>query len=315
MISFIVIGKNEGWKLSLCFESIHKTTNHNSIKNFEIIYVDSKSTDDSLERAKKIDNIRVFSLTGDCNPAIARNVGATEAKGDVLMFLDGDMELLENEFSKYYSEDKGLSYPFLSGNFLNYYYDYKWNLQKVGNEPYVKIKKDSYTSSLGGVFLIEKKLWEEIGGMKSFMFRGEDPDIGLRLARKGILLFRMKDVFLNHHTISYLNKKRKWERIFNNTHLYGRSLLYRENIFNKYCWKRIMKNDYSVLILFLSLFLVPIFALYSLIPYLLLMVLRTLRNNSPYFENYFLFIIQDIIVLLGFFFFFPGKVKVSYSEI
>ena len=52
MISFIVIGRNEGWKLTKCFESIYDTINYNKLINYEIIYVDSASTDDSIDRQK-----------------------------------------------------------------------------------------------------------------------------------------------------------------------------------------------------------------------------------------------------------------------
>jgi len=40
MISFIVIGKNEGWKLTKCFESIFNTVAYNQVMNYELIYVD-----------------------------------------------------------------------------------------------------------------------------------------------------------------------------------------------------------------------------------------------------------------------------------
>ena len=75
MISFIVIGKNEGLRLKKCFESIHKAIDYDSIKNYEIIYVDSKSIDNSLALAKTFSDIKVFLITGENNAAIARNIG------------------------------------------------------------------------------------------------------------------------------------------------------------------------------------------------------------------------------------------------
>jgi len=51
-LSFIIIGKNEGWKLSLCFDSVNRCIENNSILNYEIIYVDSQSADNSIEIAK-----------------------------------------------------------------------------------------------------------------------------------------------------------------------------------------------------------------------------------------------------------------------
>ena len=67
MISFIVIGKNEGWKLSKCIQSIYDTIEYNKLNNSEIIYVDSSSTDKSIEKARKFKKIEIFQLTGYVN--------------------------------------------------------------------------------------------------------------------------------------------------------------------------------------------------------------------------------------------------------
>ena len=76
MISFIVIGKNEGWKLKLCFDSIQKVVLLDQIKNYEVIYVDSRSSDDSIALAKTYPKTRVFLVTGECNAGVGRNIGA-----------------------------------------------------------------------------------------------------------------------------------------------------------------------------------------------------------------------------------------------
>ena len=89
MISFIIIGRNEGQKLTKCFESVLNTIEFNSLRDYEVIYVDSNSTDDSIERAKKFNNIKIFRLTRDVNAAIARNLGVEKSKGDVLFFILG----------------------------------------------------------------------------------------------------------------------------------------------------------------------------------------------------------------------------------
>jgi len=43
--------------------------------------VDSKSDDKSLEIVKEFPSIKAFTILGDCNAAIGRNIGAIEAKG------------------------------------------------------------------------------------------------------------------------------------------------------------------------------------------------------------------------------------------
>lgn len=90
MISVIIIGKNEGARLTACLESVRSsliTLSH------EIIYVDSCSSDDSLSRARAM-GARCFLLAETHTTAgLGRFVGSREARGEYLLFLDGDMRL------------------------------------------------------------------------------------------------------------------------------------------------------------------------------------------------------------------------------
>ena len=122
LISFIIIGRNEGWKITKCLQSVFDTIASNQIREFEIIYVDSQSTDDSLNRVKAFKNVIVILLTEDYNSAIARNVGAKEAAGDILYFVDGDMEL-EPGFLNKVVKSGSLVHPFVSGPYVNYFYN------------------------------------------------------------------------------------------------------------------------------------------------------------------------------------------------
>ena len=89
MISFIIIGRNEGWKLKKCILSVITTIQVNKLQKYDIIYVDSKSSDNSIEIAKEFKQVKVYKITGDTNAAIARNIGASEAKGEYFFFIDG----------------------------------------------------------------------------------------------------------------------------------------------------------------------------------------------------------------------------------
>ncbi len=90
MISVIVIGKNEETHLAHCFQSIRDSLR---VLSHEVIYVDSRSTDRSLHIAGKF-GARCFLLEEtDPTPGLGRFVGAIEAQGEYLLFLDGDMAL------------------------------------------------------------------------------------------------------------------------------------------------------------------------------------------------------------------------------
>ena len=86
MISFVIFGHNEGWKLTNCLKSVFLTIKYNGLTMYEVIYIDSKSTDDSIERAKKFKEVKIYKLTADYNSAIARNIGSQKSIGEVLFF-------------------------------------------------------------------------------------------------------------------------------------------------------------------------------------------------------------------------------------
>ena len=90
MISVVVIGKNEGERLAACLKSIQTALN---VLAHEVVYVDSCSTDQSLQTAKTL-GARCFLLAERQTTAgLGRFVGAKEARGEYLLFLDGDMQL------------------------------------------------------------------------------------------------------------------------------------------------------------------------------------------------------------------------------
>ncbi len=307
-ISFIIICKNEGWKITRCLESVFDTVYMNKLNNYEIIYIDSNSIDDSIARAQKFKEVQIYLITTICNAAIARNIGAKVATGNVLFFLDGDMEIITNNFLFFYSEYSDLSYPFLSGNLLYHYYDNDWRLLKTADKPKYRIQEDIKSATTGGLFIIKKDLWDSVGGMRNYLRAGEDGDLGLRLAKRGTLLLRKKELLVHHHMISYLSNKRKWKMLTSGLILYSKCCLYRNNILNIYCWKRMIRHDYSMLILFFSIIFIYVAgSIYPLAIFLLSLIPKTFRRRNDYLSNFMYYLIRDVMVLAGIFLFHPRK--------
>ena len=86
MISVIVPIYNSNDTLSECLDGIFS----NKVENFEVIVVDDKSTDNSVEIAKNYD-CKIIELNENKGPAFARNTGANSATGDLLLFIDSDV--------------------------------------------------------------------------------------------------------------------------------------------------------------------------------------------------------------------------------
>lgn len=202
MISFIVIGRNEGWRLEKCLSAVRRVAPKELIQTFEIIYVDSQSSDNSIEISKKYAD-KVFLVTGECNAAIGRNIGAKEASGDILFFLDGDMELLPGVLPSILDGNGKLIHPFMSGIEFEYLYDFNWN--KLDEKPRRNYKEGEtmFENVTGGLFVIERTLWNKVGGMDNRFVRSEDYDFGLRVCNTGIKLKRLGALWVNHHTRYY----------------------------------------------------------------------------------------------------------------
>jgi glycosyltransferase involved in cell wall biosynthesis len=69
----------------------------NSIKPYEIIIVDDNS---SLDYGFHDMNIKFIKIDENYGPSKARNIGAKEARGEVLLFLDSDVEIEDNLLQK-----------------------------------------------------------------------------------------------------------------------------------------------------------------------------------------------------------------------
>lgn len=324
MIAFIIIGRNEGPKLVRCIHSILKTIDVIDLGTYEILYVDSNSSDNSIALVREIKgNIKIFKITGKTNPAIGRNIGVVESSADQFCFIDGDMELIPEFFNHILDESKRLTYPFVSGQFKNVYYDE--NNQTIGSELYMKnvLNGDQYQATTGGLFMIKKGLWDEVGGIDTKFKTGEDLDLGLRLARKGHLLLRKKALFAIHHTRHYKSKNRIWKDLFAGKTLYARGVLYRKHLLllNRYIFKRILRSDPT----FLLLILCSVLALLTkecliLLVYLLglisaILIFRKITSLPEALSRILYQLVRDILSIFAFLFFYPRRAKLEYEEV
>jgi len=317
MISFIIIGKNEGWKLTKCLESVYLAIKQNHLKDYDVIYVDSKSTDNSIERAKKFIKTQIFMLTGEINAAIARNIGVHESKGEILFFIDGDMEINADFIWKSINKSGELIYKFVSGQVINLNYD-KNDVYLSEELMYPDLKKgDQYFPISGGVFLIKRSLWEEVKGMDISFRRGQDHDLALRLAKRGILLLRKADVICKHHTISYAHQDRIWNTLISGDVAYYSSFIFMKHFFNKYIIQKTVRENYTTLFLVFCSCLMIFFQtllLYSL--YFIVILFKVYKNKKKrVFDNFELFVYYIIKDILFIFYLFKSKRKVRITDI
>ena len=318
MISFIVIGKNEGWKLKLCFDSILNVVQKDEINAYEVVYVDSRSSDDSIALAKTYPNIRVFLVTGECNAGVGRNIGAKEALGNILFFIDGDMELQPNFLKNVLCDnEKRLVYPFISGLHLDMLYDASWKFRysQLENHPPCD---EIWMITTGGLFMVERKYWEELGGIDTRLRANEDYDFGLRMSERGIKMCRKCQLLVKHHTTPYNLRSTyvTWAKYS--------AVVFRKHFTNMEYWKRLLipaqYTAFTLLGCLASMIIGTIFCpsyWWSLVfvVYLLLLFRKAQKQKEVnIIKMIWLVMKRDVVFLTSILCFWPKAIELKYVE-
>ncbi|HUC88695.1 MAG TPA: glycosyltransferase [Candidatus Paceibacterota bacterium] len=193
MISIIIPTLNEEKVIEKTLASLRKLIN----VPYEIIISDGKSTDKTVEIAKKYAD-HVVEYKGQNRQTIAqgRNDGAKAARGDFLVFLDADCVIPDsNEFFsqalRNFNEKKGIIA--LTGNirvlkqyetladrlvflYMNSFFRFANNVLHKGQAP-------------GEFQMIRKSAFESVHGFREDLVAGEDVDMFLRLSKIGSTFF------------------------------------------------------------------------------------------------------------------------------
>lgn len=203
-------------------------------REYEVIVVDDRSTDNTAEIVAKYPTVRYFKVDGKhntWNASITRNLGVKMASGDLLWFLDSDVVLPVNAIEETVR-------AFVKGNHTrvligSYHWlpaqtvttdDVKnrWDELKDGKLPFLHIEKKgmlatpdirkpsfdkasdsqqefySFTDGLacfGGYLLMTKQIFWAAGGYDESMLAGvEDGDFGITLFEMGVKFSYLKEV-------------------------------------------------------------------------------------------------------------------------
>lgn len=182
-----MIGRDEAKNLGRCFSAI-KTISSN------IIYVDSNSSDDSLEVAKKYKIPKVVQLISNhYSPALGRVVGAGLVRTKLIQFIDGDQALAKG-------------WPQLAVDFLNrkrnaavvhgYKKEYKVNYEefKIKSD-----KKDHRSDYLQGSFCIVKDIYDRAGGFDYRFIGQEERDLYISIHHLGYEVWYQHALMSSHY--------------------------------------------------------------------------------------------------------------------
>jgi glycosyltransferase involved in cell wall biosynthesis len=307
MISVVLIGRNIRALVESSIASAFGATEALS-GDCEIIYVDSRSTDGTVDalRARFAKVLRVLELTGEMNAGIARNAGAAVARGDVLFFVDGDVEIAP-EFLKAVLRDGGsLVHPVVAGQLPEVLYDKDWT--PIGPVPdRHRIAKPTYGANLGGIFAIEKRVFEEVGGFAPEMRINEDLDLGLRLAAHGYRVLHVPVPMGTHHTVEYFDWRRLWQRARRGDLFYP-GFTMRRHWANPAYWRVARTLHRPTAVLLLTLALAVMFSPWFLLLYVAFIFAKNLRRQRVTFLQDFVgTALTSLGALAGAVLFFPRR--------
>lgn len=179
-LSFIIPTLNEGLVIGGTIDRIVEATANKWIR--EIIVVDNGSTDQTVNIAQK-KNAKVLFSSGRTIAAV-RNVGAGEAQGDIIVFLDADV-LLTQEWSEgieqvaqYLMKDPMI----LTGSICRIDENASW-IERNWFDPSLRRQLPKYINS--GHLILNRQLFNLIGGFDHMMETGEDVDFCMRATHLG----------------------------------------------------------------------------------------------------------------------------------
>jgi cellulose synthase/poly-beta-1,6-N-acetylglucosamine synthase-like glycosyltransferase len=205
-LAVVVIGRNEGERLTRCLRSIHEMKN--PFAAMEVIYVDSASSDDSVSRASKA-GARVISLSsGPSTAARGRNAGWRATDADMVLFLDGDTILdpdfaanalaafAEPEVAVVWGHRRELA-P--QASLYNRVLDLDW------------IYRPGITEFCGGDALMRRAVLAEVGGYDEQLIAGEEPEMCGRMRARGYRIMHI-DCAMTSHDLAMTTWQQYWKR-------------------------------------------------------------------------------------------------------
>lgn len=252
-ISVIIPAYNASRTLAECLSALQKQTIPRS--DYEIIIVDDGSTDNTVSIADSFD-VNVIQQA-HAGPALARNLGVSHAKGELILFTDSDC-IASPDFIEQMTK------PFSDPNVVGVKGAYRSRQREVWarfaqiefEERYSKLARSSsidFVDSHAAAF--RKQVFLEVGGFDPHfpVANNEDVDLSYKIARIGYkMVFNPEAIIFHYHPAGM--KKYLLTKFFR---AYWRMLVYRrfpEKILSDSYTPQTMKLQILTLaLLFLSL--------------------------------------------------------------
>lgn len=198
-VSVVVPVRNGSALLGRCIHAIGR----NPRDLFELIVADDGSADGSAELAHSL-GARVIQTLARSGPAAARNAGAACARGDLLLFVDGDVEIQPSTIPRVVSlldADAGLAAIFGSYDDEPHAENFTSQYRNLLHHFVHQTSRRRSASFWAGCGAIRRTAFEAVQGFDEHQYRRpaiEDIEMGLRLSRAGYAVQLVPEVQVKH---------------------------------------------------------------------------------------------------------------------
>ena len=209
LISIVIPNKDHVEDLRRCITSIEKKS---TWKNYEIIVVENNSVEQSIrDYYKELESdpkVKIVTYEGGFNYSRINNVGVKETKGEYLLFLNNDTEVISPDWmeqllmyaqrkdvgavgAKLYYADNTIQHAGvvigLGAHRSAGHTHYKMPREHLGYMGRLCYAQD-VTAVTGACLMVKKSIYEEVDGLdESFTISLNDVDLCLKIREKGYL--------------------------------------------------------------------------------------------------------------------------------
>lgn len=204
-----------------------KSIFNQSYKNFEVIIVDSQSTDKTLDICSNYECKVVTINKSDFNYSYASNVGAQHATGDIICYLSGHSVVANTNYleiaNKIFKDEKvggayGEVIALPDGSIIEKLFNnlgYRKNKDK-GNVYENDIRPGILSCSNA---MIKRSIWEEHKFKEELGHGGEDVEMAYRIIKDGYYIVKSPDLLVMHshgsNIVKFIKEFKNWRIMYN----------------------------------------------------------------------------------------------------